>query len=124
MTGTAVSIAGVGVQYGTGSAGVRALDGISLEVRRGELLMVFGPSGSGKTTLLQIIGVLIRPTAGTVQIDGQTVDHLSMGALRQLRLDFFGFVFQAHHLIPTLRAWENVALALDLKRVRRNVAER
>src|SRR5437588_3944764 len=124
MTRTAVSIEGVRVQYGTGSAGVRALDGISLEVRRGELLMILGPSGSGKTTLLQIIGVLIRPTAGTVQVEGQPVDHLSMGALRQLRLDFFGFVFQAHHLLPTLRAWENVALALDLKGVRRNVAER
>lgn len=124
MSGTAVCIEGVRVQYGRGSAGVRALDGISLEVRRGELLMILGPSGSGKTTLLQIIGVLIPPTSGTVQVDGQPVNHLSMGALRQLRLDFFGFVFQAHHLIPTLRAWENVALVLDLKGIRRSIAER
>jgi putative ABC transport system ATP-binding protein len=124
MTTTAVSIDDVRVQYGTGSAGVRALNGVSLEVRRGELLMILGPSGSGKTTLLQILGVLIRPTTGAVQVDGHSVNHLSPGALRQLRLDFFGFVFQAHHLISTLRAWENVALALDLKGIRRSIAER
>ena len=123
MTGAVVAMDSVHVQYGPGPAGIRALDGVSLEVRRGEMLMILGPSGSGKTTLLQILGVLIRPTSGTVRVDGCRVESLSMNALRRLRLDFFGFVFQAHHLIPTLSAWENVALALDLKGVRGRVAE-
>src|SRR5438552_3704718 len=124
MTGAAVAVENVRVQYGSGRMGVRALDDVSLDVRSGEVLMILGPSGSGKTTLLQILGALIRPTSGTVLVDGRRIESLSLSALRRLRLDFFGFVFQAHHLIPTLTAWENVALVLDLKGIRGRVAER
>lgn len=124
MTGVAVATQEVRVQYGTGPTRITALDGVSLEVRRGEMLMILGPSGSGKTTLLQLLGALIRPTSGEVSINGRSVTSLSIKELRRLRLDFFGFVFQAHHLIPTLKAWENVALALDLKGIRGSVAER
>lgn len=124
MTEGIVTVEDVRVQYGAGSTGVRALDGVSLAVRRGEVMMVLGPSGSGKTTLLQILGALLRPTSGSVLVDGRRVELLSVKALRRLRLDFFGFVFQAHHLIPTLTAWENVAVALDLKSVRGQAAER
>jgi putative ABC transport system ATP-binding protein len=114
----------VRVQYGEGAAGVQALDGVSLAVRRGEVMMILGPSGSGKTTLLQILGALILPNSGSVVIDGHRTDALSNKALRRLRLDSFGFVFQLHRLIPTLTAWENVALALDLKGVRGQAAEK
>jgi putative ABC transport system ATP-binding protein len=124
MTGAVVVTTEICVQYGAGPTGVRALDGVSLKVGRGEVLMILGPSGSGKTTLLQILGALIRPTSGTVVVDGCQIEKLSIKELRRLRLDFFGFVFQAHHLIPTLTACENVALALDLKGIRGRVAER
>lgn len=114
----------VRLQYGTGTTGVLALDRVSVSVRRGEVVMVLGPSGSGKTTLLQILGALIRPTEGAVSVNGREISGLSVQALRRLRLDCFGFVFQAHHLMPTLTAWENIALALDLKGIRGRLAER
>jgi putative ABC transport system ATP-binding protein len=109
--------------YGRGPAVVAALNGVSLDVRRGEVLMIMGPSGSGKTTLLQILGALIRPTSGTVWIAGQSVEGLSQAALGHLRRNHFGFIFQAYNLIPTLTAWENVAIAFDLKGIRGRTAE-
>jgi putative ABC transport system ATP-binding protein len=118
MSAAVITAEAVRVQYGAGPTTVRALNGVSLEVRPSEVLMIVGPSGSGKTTLLQILGALIRPTSGAVLLNGRQIGSLSVKALRRLRLDFFGFVFQAHHLIPTLSAWENVALALDLKGIR------
>src|SRR5437868_10869728 len=123
MTEPVVALDSIRVQYGGGSTGVRALDSVSLRVRAGEVLMILGPSGSGKTTLLQVLGLLLRPTSGAVQVNGRKVDGLPLNALRQLRLESFGFVFQAHHLIPSLKAWENVALALDLKGIRGRTAE-
>jgi putative ABC transport system ATP-binding protein len=111
------------LNYGEGAAAVPALNGISLTVERGEVLLILGPSGSGKTTLLQVLGALLRPTSGSVCVDGTTIEDLSEKARRELRLNYFGFVFQAHRLIPTLTAWENVALALDLKGIRGRRAE-
>jgi putative ABC transport system ATP-binding protein len=111
------------LNYGQGAVAVPALNGVSLAVERGEVVLILGPSGSGKTTLLQVLGALLRPTSGSVRIDGTTIETLSEKARRELRLAYFGFVFQAHHLIPTLTAWENVALALDLKGVRGRPAE-
>jgi putative ABC transport system ATP-binding protein len=123
MSDPVVAADDVRVEYGAGASSIKALDGVSLEVRSGEVLMVLGPSGSGKTTLLQILGALIRPTSGTVRVNGQPIESLTVRALRSLRLDVFGFVFQAHRLIPTLTAWENIALALDLKGIRGSRAE-
>jgi putative ABC transport system ATP-binding protein len=99
---------------------VRALDGVSFEVERGDTLAVMGPSGSGKTTLLNLLGALDRPTSGRLAISGEEIvlggrDH----QLDRLRAREIGFVFQLHNLIPTLSARENVELPMMGLRVRR-----
>jgi putative ABC transport system ATP-binding protein len=89
---------------------VRALDGVNLIVRQGELLSVMGPSGSGKSTLLHLIGALDRPTEGQILIRGQ--DLATVKNLDRFRNEEVGFVFQLHNLIPTLNAVENVEIPL------------
>jgi ABC-type lipoprotein export system ATPase subunit len=84
------------------------LDGISLEVGRGESLAIVGPSGSGKSTLLQIIGTLDHPTSGSVRLDGQDLSGLDEGKLAEVRNRRIGFVFQAHYLLPQCTVLENV----------------
>jgi putative ABC transport system ATP-binding protein len=96
---------------------VRALDGVSFEVARGETVAVMGPSGSGKTTLLNLLGALDRPTAGRLAIAGCEV--APGGDLDRLRAREIGFVFQLHNLIPTLSAIENVELPMMGLKVRR-----
>jgi putative ABC transport system ATP-binding protein len=95
---------------GHGLAAVNALRGVSVEISRGEVLLIGGPPGSGKTTLLQVIGALLRPTSGQVRIGGRSITGLSARALERLRLDFFGFVFRSCNLIATLNGWESVAV--------------
>ena len=95
--------------FGDGGA-VRALDGVNLIVRHGELLSVMGPSGSGKSTLLHLIGALDRPTEGQILIRGQ--DLATVKNLDRFRNEEVGFVFQLHNLIPTLNAVENVEIPL------------
>jgi putative ABC transport system ATP-binding protein len=95
--------------FGDGGA-VRALDGVNLIVRQGELLSVMGPSGSGKSTLLHLIGALDRPTEGQILIRGQ--DLATVKDLDRFRNEEVGFVFQLHNLIPTLNAVENVEIPL------------
>ncbi len=90
----------------------------------GEVLMIRGPSGSGKTTLLQLMGALKTPDQGSVSICGESTSGCSVGALRDLRLRRIGFVFQFFNLFPTLSAWENVAIPLDLRGTPRRESER
>jgi len=87
---------------------VRALDDVSLSVRPRELLAIVGPSGSGKSTLLHLMGTLDRPSAGTLEVDGQDVSRLSDRSLSALRARRIGFVFQQFHLSDGLSATENV----------------
>ncbi len=121
---TTITVRGLTRTFGAGAAVVRALDGIDLDVRRGEVVLLMGPSGSGKTTLLSIMGCILRPTAGSVRIGEREVTTLDERVLPQVRLRHIGFVFQGFNLFPTLTAGENVELALDLHGVRGGEARR
>ena len=103
--------------YGAGDTAVRALDGVDVDLVRGELTAIMGPSGSGKSTLMHCLAGLDRPTSGTVVVDGQTVSALSERKLTALRRTRIGFVFQAYNLVPTLTALENITLPLDIARL-------
>ena len=91
---------------------VRALDGVSLSVDRGEFLAIIGQSGSGKSTLMNILGCLDIPTYGDYHLDGVDVTELSDRQLAHIRNKQIGFIFQGFNLIPALNAWENVELPL------------
>lgn len=120
----AISIQEVTKVYSSGAAATRALDRVSLEVRSGEVILLMGPSGSGKTTLLSIMGCILRPTSGSVRIQGKEVTGLSERKLPRIRLAHIGFIFQSFNLFPTLTAGENVELDLDLKGIRGREAKR
>ena len=100
---------------GDGAGRVEALKGINLSLAGGELTLLMGPSGSGKTTLLSVLGCMLSPTSGTVQIRGRSTTGLDSEELAGLRRDNVGFVFQSYHLFPTLTAAENVRLVLDVR---------
>jgi putative ABC transport system ATP-binding protein len=99
-----------------------ALQGASLEVRRGEILAIMGPSGSGKSTLLHCLAGIFKPDSGEVWFDGQRLDSLSEEKRTKLRRTTFGFVFQFGQLVPELTADDNVALPLLLNKVDRKPA--
>ena len=105
-------VSGLAKFFQRGSATVRALDGVDLEITAGEFVALEGPSGSGKTTLLQLLGALDRPSAGDVVFEGRDLARLPDRELAALRLTSFGFVFQQFNLIPTLTALENVEAKL------------
>jgi putative ABC transport system ATP-binding protein len=106
------------------AAGARAIDGVSLEIGREQLVTIMGPSGSGKSTLLHLIGGLDRPTSGAVILDGQPLADLSDRDLTLVRRRTIGFVFQAFNLIPVLTVEENVMLPLTVDGRRGAEAER
>jgi putative ABC transport system ATP-binding protein len=95
-------------EFGRGTGRVLAIDGVDLEVARGETVAVMGPSGCGKSTLLHLLGGLQRASSGEIEVDGQRVDRLSERGLARLRRARIGFVFQAFHLLDELTAVENV----------------
>jgi putative ABC transport system ATP-binding protein len=97
-------------EYRLGTVEVVALDGVCLEVEAGSFVSVMGPSGSGKSTLLHLIGGLDTPTGGLVEIDGNDLSTLDDEELTLFRRRNLGFVFQFFNLLPTMSAWENVAL--------------
>ncbi|MBR6665524.1 MAG: ABC transporter ATP-binding protein [Lachnospiraceae bacterium] len=100
--------------YGTGENQVRALDGVSFQVEKGEFVSVVGTSGSGKSTLLHMLGGLDRPTSGMVSIDGQDLSELKDDALCIFRRRKIGFVFQNYNLVPSLNVYENIVLPVQL----------
>jgi putative ABC transport system ATP-binding protein len=94
---------------------VSVLKGVSLDIRRGEIVALEGPSGSGKTTLLSILGCILTPSSGTVVVDGEQIDPGRPGRLPAIRRKSIGFVFQQFNLFPSLTALENVEYALNVK---------
>jgi putative ABC transport system ATP-binding protein len=96
--------------YTGGSATVRALDGVSFSMERGEFVALMGPSGCGKSTLLHICGAMDRPSSGHIALEGRTLGALSDDELTRVRRDRIGFVFQFFNLLPTLTLGDNIAL--------------
>jgi putative ABC transport system ATP-binding protein len=110
--------------YQRGVEVVHVLDGLSLDIGRGDFVALMGPSGSGKSTLLNLIGGLDRPTSGSVEVSGLRIDQLGDAALARWRADHVGFVFQMYNLLPVLTAEGNVELPLLLKDMSRRQRQR
>lgn len=107
-----ITLSGITKVYRTNEIETVALENVNLSVAKGEFLSVMGPSGCGKSTLLNIIGLLDKPTEGTVEINGARVDSLSDKPLSAFRNRNLGFVFQSFHLISSLNVMDNVELPL------------
>ncbi len=102
-------------EFGTGLGRTKILQGISMDVNQGEIVYLVGPSGSGKSTLLSILGCLLTPNSGHVEILGRDVGRLSPAALTAFRGESLGFIFQTFNLFPNLSALDNVCLALSMR---------
>lgn len=113
-TAECFQVKGLTKVYGIGTAEVRALRGVDLSIREGELIVLLGPSGSGKSTLLNILGGLDSPTDGTVLFHGENLTAMNDRALTKYRRDNIGFVFQNYNLMPGLTAQENVELVTEI----------
>src|SRR6201992_2468409 len=105
-------------EYRVGGQNVRALDEISLRFEGGTFVSIVGPSGAGKSTLLHLLGALDSPDSGSITFDGEEIGHLSDEEQSEFRHHRVGFVFQFFNLLPTLSAWENVAVPKLLDGVR------
>jgi len=123
-TQTLARLVGVGKTYGSGDNAVAALSNATLDIHAGEVTLIEGPSGSGKTTLISILGLLLKPTAGQIWLEGRDAAGLSEKHLPGLRARNFGFVFQGFNLFPALTALENVEIAIKMKNAKaKNVRE-
>ena len=107
-----LSIQDLVVEYSSGGYAVRPINGLSLDVPAGSLVILLGPSGCGKTTLLSCLGGILRPTSGAITFNGVDITSLEGGALAKYRRDEVGIVFQAFNLVPSLSALENVMVPL------------
>ena len=116
--GAVIRIEGISKHYQMGDTTVRALDGVDLNVNRGEMLSIMGPSGSGKSTLMAIMGCLDKPSHGRYWLDGEYVEVMSDARLAEIRGKKIGFVFQQFNLLARTSALENVMLPLTYAGVR------
>ena len=117
MNGYALRAEGLTKTFGEGQVQVQAVRDVSLEVGPGEVVLIMGPSGSGKTTLLSMLGAMLRPTSGHIQVGGVDLAALPERKLPEFRARKFGFVFQDFNLLSALSAEENVEFALNLSGV-------
>ena len=111
---TTIRIDNVTKNYQLGATQVKALTGVTLDIREGEFTAIAGPSGCGKSTLLNLIGCMDVPSSGEVYIEGQPISGLKDAALTQLRLLKLGFIFQSFNLIPVLTVFQNIEFPLLL----------
>ncbi len=114
MSETVLKIENLSRTFTLGKRKIQPLNGLDLEVKRGEFTAIMGPSGSGKTTLLNLIGCIDKPTEGKIAIDNVDISRLPESELYKIRRDKIGFVFQNFNLLPYLNARENVELAMEL----------
>jgi putative ABC transport system ATP-binding protein len=114
MANATLQVVAVTRRFGAGATEVTAVRRLSLNIEPGEVVLIMGPSGSGKTTLLMMLGALLRPTEGTIRLNGQVISDLDERRLPEVRLRQFGFVFQDFNLLSALTALENVRLVAGL----------
>ena len=107
-----VALDNITKSYAMGELFVDALKGVSIELAEGDFISVAGPSGSGKTTMMNIIGLIDRPTSGSVYVGGNKTENCGRRELTRLRREYIGFVFQSFNLLPVLTVFENVELPL------------
>lgn len=124
VQGETLQIAHVTKSYGSGATEVTAVRDVSLTVSPGEVVLIMGPSGSGKTTLLSMLGALLKPTEGAIQLNGTVISALAENHLPNIRLEQFGFIFQDFNLLSALTALENVAIVAELTGTKSGAARR
>ncbi len=122
--GAMLKVEGVTKRYGSGATEVTAVRGVSLMVMPGEIVLIMGPSGSGKTTLLSMLGALLKPTEGAIQLNGHVISLMAENRLPDVRLRQFGFIFQDFNLLSAMTALENVALVAQLAGIRNGQARK
>jgi putative ABC transport system ATP-binding protein len=123
MSDAVIRIIDLWKNYGGDGSGTPALRGTNIEIKRGEIVALFGKSGSGKSTLFNLIAGLDRPTKGQIEVEGQDLQDLGERGRTTLRRLKLGFIFQFFNLLPTLTAFENVFLSLELtNRVQPDIA--
>jgi len=107
---TLVKLKNVSKTYKVGESEFNALDGVDLEITKGEMVVILGPSGAGKSTLLNLIGGMDTPTSGTLVVDGEDISNYNEKQLTKYRADNIGFIFQFYNILPSLTVRENVEL--------------
>lgn len=112
-----IKVRGLNKTYSRGGEKIQVLQGLNLDVDKGDFVAFMGPSGSGKTTLLNLLGGLDVPSAGSITVDGDEITHMSASKLTQWRARHVGFIFQMYNLIPVLTAFQNVELPLLLTKL-------
>src|SRR6266481_5460851 len=115
-----VKVRGLNKTYSRGGEQIQVLQGLNLDVDKGDFVAFMGPSGSGKTTLLNLLGGLHMPSAGSITVDGDEVTSMSASKLTHWRARHVGFIFQMYNLIPVLTAFQNVELPLLLTKLSRS----
>src|SRR5579863_4311151 len=116
-TGSLIQVRGLDKTYRRGNEDIHVLQGLNLDVAKGDFVAFMGPSGSGKTTLLNLLGGLDVPTRGSITVAGDEITHMSRGKLTDWRARHVGFIFQMYNLIPVLTAFQNVELPLLLTKL-------
>lgn len=118
-----ISLKNVSKIYKTGEVEYRALDGIDLEIKEGEFVVILGPSGAGKSTLLNLLGGMDRPTSGKIIVNQVDISKFTDRQLTKFRAEQIGFVFQSYNILPSLTVEENVSIMRDIIKLKQNPTE-